>query len=155
MDALDTVVALEGLPRSDIGAPSPLVLADEFSTAVAYRPHIRAAERRGFRRTPSCGARSSSVRSLSQSPNAACMRPPTIYEPRSRSSWATRGKRRPPRLSKQLILLVFSSKLSGRRDLNPEEQAPSNLARSLIFSSKGLNSASFPPTGAFAIRRHP
>jgi hypothetical protein len=36
VDALDTVIALEDLPRSDVGAPSPVVLADEFSTVVAY-----------------------------------------------------------------------------------------------------------------------
>jgi hypothetical protein len=43
---------------------------------------------------------------------------------------------------------------SGRRDLNPEEQAPSNVARSLIFSSKGANPVSFSLRGAFA-RSHP
>jgi hypothetical protein len=36
VDGLDTVVALDGLPRSDPGAPLPLVLSDEFTTLVAY-----------------------------------------------------------------------------------------------------------------------
>jgi hypothetical protein len=38
--------------------------------------------------------------------------------------------------------------------LNPEEQAPSNQARSLIFSSKGANPLPFTPAGAFATN-HP
>jgi hypothetical protein len=36
VDDLDEVIALEGIPQCDVGAPSPLVLADEFSTLVAY-----------------------------------------------------------------------------------------------------------------------
>jgi hypothetical protein len=36
VDALDEVKGMEGLPRSDVGAPCPLLLADEFSTVVAY-----------------------------------------------------------------------------------------------------------------------
>jgi hypothetical protein len=36
VDALDEVISLEGLPLSDVGAPSPVVLADEFTAVVAY-----------------------------------------------------------------------------------------------------------------------
>jgi hypothetical protein len=44
----------------------------------------------------------------------------------------------------------FGKNGSRRRDLNPEEQAPSNMARSLIFSSKGSDPVSFFLTGALA-----
>jgi hypothetical protein len=36
VDEMDEVEALQGIPRSDVGAPSPMLLADEFSTVVSF-----------------------------------------------------------------------------------------------------------------------
>lgn len=36
VDDKDNVVSLEGLPRSDVGAPIPFVFSDEFTTIVTY-----------------------------------------------------------------------------------------------------------------------
>jgi hypothetical protein len=36
VDEMDEVENLHGIPRSDVGAPCPLLLADEFSTVVSF-----------------------------------------------------------------------------------------------------------------------
>jgi hypothetical protein len=48
VDTMDEVEELQDVPRSDVGAPCPLLLADEFSTVVSFM--IRDADSRLRRR---------------------------------------------------------------------------------------------------------